>query len=400
MLDLLPLELHYYSLRDVVHGLAAACSSGSVQRPFNLPRLGYGVPIRSARAAIILAIRALGLREGSKVGVPLYCCPVVFKAIQMASCRPVFLDVDPETFCLSLEDLGAKSRDLDAVVPVHMFGNVCDMDGVRQAMRGKPVIEDCAQALGSQSNGRWVGTMGTVAVFSFRLGKYLSAGEGAAIYTEEPTLRRTIDRLVADLEGPSRGGEIAHVLESYLRSKLRSRPLWGLVGSSIWRIYNHRTDFADKSPIAIGKIHRSDEATVRRRMGNLEDIIRKHRANADYYVRHLRVDPSMLCRERPGAYYNRFMFPVIFGSVEQRRFMRDALKTKGVDTATPYEEIVEGATKSYGYRGDCPSAEKLLKTTVVIPSYYRLTERAIERIVRSFNSALERMAALDRRAQP
>jgi dTDP-4-amino-4,6-dideoxygalactose transaminase len=135
-------------------------------------------------------------------------------------------------------------------------------------------------------------------------------------------------------------------------------------------------------------------------MGNLEDIIRKHRANADYYVRHLRVDPSMLCRERPGAYYNRFMFPVIFGSVEQRRFMRDALKTKGVDTATPYEEIVEGATKSYGYRGDCPSAEKLLKTTVVIPSYYRLTERAIERIVRSFNSALERMAALDRRAQP
>ena len=391
MLNLAATELHRYSMGDAVRALAAAYGSDSSRHQVHLPGLGDGVPIRSARAAIIIAIKALGLKEGSRVGVPLYCCPVVFKAIKMASCRPMFLDVNPTTFCISNEDLDAKCKNLDAIVPVHMFGNVCDMESVRQAISGKPIIEDCAQALGSRMNGQWVGSMGTIAVFSFRLGKYLSSGEGAAIYTENPGLDRKIERLVADLKTPSRAEEIKHVLESYLRSKLRSKPLWGLAGSSIWRIYNRHTDFVDKSPISIQQIYKSDLAIAQRRMARLDRMITAQRENADYYANNLRLDPSMFCWEQPGTNYNRFMFPLVFDSAEQRIFMRDALKRQGVDSATPYEEAVEGAARYYGYQRDCPAAERLLKTTVVIPCHYRLTRRERERIVRSVNSAWNRM---------
>jgi perosamine synthetase len=400
MINLLPTELHRYSLVDVAHGLVAMKNSNPGRAQIVLPGLGECAPIRSARAAIVLSLKALGLREGSRVGVPLYCCPVVFKAIQMAFCRPVFLDVDPATFCVSLDDLNAKSEDLDAVIPVHMFGNVCDMEGVLKVMRGKPVLEDCAQALGSRINGQWVGSMGTVAVFSFRLGKYISAGEGAAIYAEEVGLRREIERLAVDTEEPSFAEEIVHVLESYLRSKLRSNPLWGLAGSSVWRIYNKRTDFADKSPIRVQRIFKSDLAIARRRMTSLGELIEAQRENADYYAEHLKPGAFMFCHEKPGTLYNRFMFPLIFDTIEQRVFMRDALKRLGVDSATPYEEVSEGAAKHYGYRGDCPVAEKLLKTTVVIPSHYRLTKREIDRIVRSFNSALDGMTTLGSRTRP
>jgi len=391
MLNLLPTEVHQYSLGDVVRGLVATCGSDAGQHQIDLPGLGDGVPIRSARAAIILAIKALGLEKGSRVGVPLYCCPVVFKAVKMASCRVTFLDVDPTTFCISREDLEAKSKNLDAIVPVHMFGNLCDMESVLQAARGKPVIEDCAQALGSRMNDRFAGSMGTLAVFSFRLGKYLSAGEGAAIYTKQAELYRRIEQLVSGIERPSRSAEIKHVLESYLRSKLRSKPLWGLVGSSIWRLYNKRTDFADKSPVSIQTIYRSDYAIAQRRMTNLNQVIDKQRENADYYIKNLRLDNPMLCHEKPGTHYNRFMFPVIFSSAEQRVFMRDALRKQGVDSATPYEEAIEGAAKYYGYQRDCPAAERLLKTTLVIPCHHRMTKREIEHIVDSFNAAWESM---------
>lgn len=391
MLNLLPTELHRYSLVDVARGLVAAGGADSARRQVDLLGLGKGVPVRSARAAIIVAIKALGLPEGSRIGVPLYCCPVVFKAIKAADCLPVFLDVDPATFCLCREDLEAKSQNLDAVVPVHMFGNVCDIESVLRVMNGKPIIEDCAQAQGSKLNGRSVGSMGTLAVFSFRLGKYLSAGEGAAIHTERPELYRSIERLVADIESPSRADEIKHVLESYLRSKLRSKPLWGLAGSSIWRLYNKRTSFIDKSPISVKKTYRSDLAIARKRMQSLEDVIRVQREHAKYYAENLRLDASMLCLEKPGAYYNRFMFPLVFSSEERRRFMHDELMRRGVDSATPYEELVTGAAQYYGYREDCPVAERLLKRTLVIPCHYKLTRKETEYIVRSFNAAWETM---------
>jgi dTDP-4-amino-4,6-dideoxygalactose transaminase len=100
--------------------------------------------VRSARAAIIVAIKALNLSPGASIGVPLYCCPVVFKAIEAAGCKPCFIDIDPGTFCISAKDLSAKSAQIDALIAVHMFGNLCDMPGIQEAAQDKPIIEDCA----------------------------------------------------------------------------------------------------------------------------------------------------------------------------------------------------------------------------------------------------------------
>ena len=202
MWNLLPTELHQYSLGDMVRGLMAARKPEADPNPIWRSALGDGIPIRSARAAIILSIKALGLEPGSRIGVPLYCCPVVFKAIKVAGCVPRFLDIDPGTFCISPEDLYAKRSDLDAVVAVHMFGNLCDMGSVKDAMHDKPIIEDCAQSLGSTLSGQWAGSMGTIGVFSFRLGKYLSVGEGAAIYTSHSELRESLTHLAMDLAKP------------------------------------------------------------------------------------------------------------------------------------------------------------------------------------------------------
>src|SRR5215831_14018886 len=190
MMNLIHTEYWEYSLMDLVRGLRTAWSRRSPVRQsyIQMPGVGACLPIRSARAAIVLALKALALRPGASVAVPLYCCPVVLRAIKAAGCSARFIDVDPDTYCLSASDLAAKNSEIDAVIAVHMFGNVCNMPALREAAPGKPIIEDCAQALGSRLNDRPAGSLSEIAVFSFRSGKYVSAGEGGAIHCRDADL--------------------------------------------------------------------------------------------------------------------------------------------------------------------------------------------------------------------
>jgi dTDP-4-amino-4,6-dideoxygalactose transaminase len=322
---------------------------------------------------------------GSKIGVPLYCCPVVFKAIKAAGCMPRFLDIEPETFCLSSEDLRAKRFSIDALIVVHMFGNVCDMPKVLEIMEGRPVIEDCAQSLGSKLDGQSCGTFGDVAFFSFRSGKYLSVGEGGALYSRKANLRTRMSELTAALPTPRRVEELKHIIETYIRSKLRSRPLWGPVGSRIWAAYNKKTEFMNKSPIVLGRIFASDFATVLRRMPQLDSMIASQRANAAYFEQNLRLAPSRLCLEGPRVFYNRLMYPMIFPTSAERNQMATYLRRHDIGTSRPYEEVIQGTAKYYGYEGDCPAAESLLKRALIIPSFYALKPKDIEHILRCVN---------------
>ncbi len=385
MLTLLPVELAEYGWVDVVRGISAALGPRVPGAALALPGLGPGVPTRSARAAIIIALKALDLPPGARVGVPLHCCPVVFKAILTAGCRPRFLDVDPETFGVSPADAAAKRSQLDALIAVHMFGQPCDMKRLNEIMAGRPVIEDCAQSVGSRLEGRATGDFGAIGAFSFRSGKYLSVGEGGALYTARPDLRARISEISAATPVPGAAGEFKHVVLTYVRSCLRSRPLWGLAGRRIWGVYNKNVDFTAKSPIELGQIFRSDLALVRRRMARLDEMIAGQRANAEYYTRNLRVDPGMICREPPGSFYNRYLFPLVFPTTGQRDRMAAYLQSRQIGTARPYEEVIEGAAESYDYEGDCPAAESLLRRALVIPCHYRLTSRDKAHIVESVN---------------
>ena len=189
MIGLIPGEHWEHRFSDLLRGFAAAMGPKKQHETPYIPGIGKLIPVRSGRAALVAALRALNLPPGARVGAPLYCCPVVFKAIVAAGCTAHFIDIDPATYCMSAEDLLAKRSQVDAVIAVHMFGNLCDMPSLQQAAQGKPIIEDCAQSLGSKLDGRMAGSFGTIAVFSFRSGKYLSVGEGGALYSSDADLR-------------------------------------------------------------------------------------------------------------------------------------------------------------------------------------------------------------------
>lgn len=386
MIDRVPVEAWKYGAGDVCRGQASAVRS--VRAPFSgiaLQGVGQAVPARSGRAAMVTALASLGLKPGSRIGVPLYCCPVVFKSIRAAGFEPEFVDCAPDDYCVTEETVAAKAGRIEALIAVHMFGHVCDVPAAARAMGGKPVIEDCAQSFGSALGGRPTGTFGTMAVFSFRLGKYLSVGEGAAIYAPDEALRARVVGLSEELPAPTRSAETRHVLGSFLRARLRSKPFWGLAGRTIWRVYNRRTDFIDKSPLVMSRMFRSDMAVLRHRLGLLEAMISAQRANAAFYLKNLELGPGMMFPEKPGRFLNRFMFPVVFPTKGERDEMAAWLDGRGISTARPYEDAIEGGARHYGYSGDCRSAENLLRRTLVVPVHYLLKKKDVERIARRTN---------------
>jgi perosamine synthetase len=402
MLSLVPTEHWDYGPGDMVRGLLTAFGPGLSQGPpaLGIPGLGRCLPIRSARAGIVVALKALGLPPRAVVGVPLYCCPVVFKAIEAAGCRPRFIDVDPKTYCLSVTDLAAKSSEVDAVIAVHMFGNLCDMSGLRNSAPGKPLIEDCAQALGSRFQGRVAGSFGDIAVFSFRSGKYLSAGEGGALYCDSRDLETRLSGFIGALPVPSRVNEFAHVLRTYVRSALRSRPLWGLIGTRLWGVYDAKVSYEAKSPLVIGQVYRTDLSTTVRRLGLIDLSIEKQRSNAGYYSQNLAVERAMLCAERPGAFYNRLQYPLLFSTPVECEGVAAYLLANRVSTARPYKDVPAIARTYYGYSGDCPGAERIANTVLVIPCSYGLSAADVEQIASCVNSAWARVSGVATRVPP
>jgi dTDP-4-amino-4,6-dideoxygalactose transaminase len=159
----------------------------------------YAVGVNSGTDALFLILRALGVGPGDEV----ITVPNVFIAAVEAICHvgatPVFADVSEDTFCLDpVAAEKAVTRKTKAIIPIHLFGQCCDMDAILDVASacGARVIEDACQAHGATYKGRKVGSLGAAAAFSFYPTKNLSAfGDGGAVTTNDPELAERIRRL-------------------------------------------------------------------------------------------------------------------------------------------------------------------------------------------------------------
>ena len=107
--------------------------------------------------------------------------------------KPVFAEVDQDTWCLSAKELPKYiSSKTKAIIPIHTYGNVCDMDAIMKIAneKGITVIEDCAESLFSKYKGRYCGTLGAVNTFSFQATKTITTGEGGLVVTDSDELNR------------------------------------------------------------------------------------------------------------------------------------------------------------------------------------------------------------------
>jgi perosamine synthetase len=153
------------------------------------------IGLNSATAALHLALRCFGFPEGKKVLVPSMTFSATASAILYNRMIPVFVDSDPVTLGMSLEDLEKKyDKDCVAVMPVHYCGHPVPMDLLMPwaRKRGLKVIEDCAHTAGGEYKGKKLGTWGDIGCFSFEEKKCLTTGDGGMICSDDPDLLKDV----------------------------------------------------------------------------------------------------------------------------------------------------------------------------------------------------------------
>ncbi|MCB0618212.1 MAG: DegT/DnrJ/EryC1/StrS family aminotransferase [Saprospiraceae bacterium] len=153
------------------------------------------IGVNSATAALHLALAAFQFPAGKKVLVPSLTFAATATAVLYNRLEPVFVDSDPETLGMDLDDLDRKyDSDCVAVMPVHYAGHPVPMERLMPwaRARGLKVIEDCAHTAGAVYQGKVLGTWGDIGCFSFEEKKLMTTGDGGMMVTNEPELFKDV----------------------------------------------------------------------------------------------------------------------------------------------------------------------------------------------------------------
>jgi dTDP-4-amino-4,6-dideoxygalactose transaminase len=242
------LKAQYQGIRkevnEAIQGVLDSCqfTLGSEVAAFEKEFAAYsgarhGIGVNSGTSALHLALLAAGVGRGDEVITVPFTFMATVSAIDYTGARAVFVDIDPVTFTMDPAAVEAAiTPRTKAIIPVHLYGQPADLDPILAVARrhGLIVIEDAAQAHGSEYRGRRVGSLADMACFSFYPGKNLGAyGEGGMITTDKPEYDRTL-RMLRDWGAEKK---YQHVLKGYnyrlegiqgavLRVKLRHLDAW------------------------------------------------------------------------------------------------------------------------------------------------------------------------------
>lgn len=308
----------------------------------------HGIGISSGTAALHLALRALGVGPGDEViTVPNTYVATVF-AITYTGATPVFVDVDPATANMDPARIpAALTERTKAIIPVHLYGQCVDVDAIRAAAPGVPILEDAAHAHGATYKGRKAGALGDLAAFSFYPSKVLGAlGDGGILTTSS-------DELAA---------------------KVRQLRYMGQLGTK----HEH---------LVLGWQERLDEmqaAFLRVKLRGLEAQVEGRRRVAARYRELLAGTPLTLPAHDVTGRHVYYMYTVL---APRREELRAHLDAQGIRTQMIYPRLVpdQGAYATNPWRAadDLSVARSLLPRLLCLPMFAELTDAEIDRVGRA-----------------
>lgn len=311
----------------------------------------YCVGCGNGLDAIILSLKALGIKEGDEVIVPSNTYIATALAVTYVGAIPVMVEPRIETFNINPEKIEERiTNKTKAIIPVHLYGQACEMDKIMEIAQKYNlfVVEDCAQAHGATYKGKVIGSFGDAACFSFYPGKNLGAfGDAGAVVTNNKELADKIRAL-------------------------------GNYGSDYK--YHH---------IYKGNNSRLDEiqaAILRAKLPSLPKVNENRRMIANRYLNEIKNSKIEL------PYVNEDCVPVwhIFGiRCKEREKLEKHLNNSGIKTNKhyPIPMHMQECYKDLGIKeGELPIAEEISSTELSIPMYYGMTSEDIQYVIDTLNN--------------
>ena len=316
----------------------------------------HSIGVANGTDAIALSLHALGLKEGDEVVTASHTAVATVAGIEQAECRPVFADIDPLTRCLCPQSLQpAVSDRTRAVIPVHIFGQPCDMISIMEIARSNDlsVVEDCSQAHAAEIEGKKVGTFGDLATFSCYPTKNLGAlGDGGVVLCPDP--------------------------EKAERLRQLRQYGWGNARESLHRGVNSRLDELQAAILRVKLTHLQSDNEKRRRLADLYD--------------HLMVDLPITLPHRDRHELHAMHLYVI--ECEKRDGLLSHLREQGIGASLHYPLAVH---RHRAYAGRIRGAEALPRTEafyqrhLTLPLYPELPDQSVEKIAKEVHAWFTRL---------
>lgn len=307
------------------------------------------VAVNSGTDALILAFRALGIREGDEVIVPAntYIASVI--GVTENGGTPVFVDADAQ-MGIDAAAIEAKiSPRTKVILPVHLYGQASQMDAICQIAKrhGLHIVEDCAQCHGSRFGGQLTGTFGSIGCFSFYPTKPLGAfGDAGALVTNDDAL-----------------AEKLRLLRNYGSKVKYHNEINGV---------NSRMDEVQASMLRVGLKYLDEGNAERSRL-------------AERYLKEIHNPKVTLPSARRNATHVYHQFPIL---VEERDRCREYLEAEGIKTQIhyPIPPYVAECYAAWGYRWeDFPNAARYARQEISLPIYTGLPDEEAERVIDVLN---------------
>lgn len=311
----------------------------------------FAVSCNSGASALHLALDALGIKKGDEVIVPDLTMIATANAVTYLGAKPVFVDSELETWCIDpalIEDKITKKT--KAIVPVHLYGHPCDMNSITDIVENYSlfIVEDVAEAIGSEYNGMKCGGIGYTACFSFYANKNITTGEGGMVTTDNLELAETLRALRSHSFG-KREDVFQHFNHTRLGYSYRLSGLQAALGSS--------------------------------QMDRVEELVAHKVSNGKFYNEFLRglaeEGKIVLPPNQPWAkntfWYYTILLNKSFGISRDELMKR--LWVDGIETRTTF--IPMHKQPIYRIDGDFPVADMISETGINLPSSSRLKAEEI-----------------------
>ena len=308
----------------------------------------YATTVSNGTLALHLALMALGIGRGDEVIVPSFTYIASANAVRYTGADVVFADSLADSWQIDPKDVERKITDkTKAIMPVHLYGHPCDMDEIMKIAKKHRlfVIEDCAEAIGSEYKGCKVGAFGDIAAFSFFGNKTITCGEGGMVLTNDKTL---FERAV-HIKGQGLAGH---------------REYWhDIIG------YNYRmTNIA----AAIGLAQ----------LEQIDGFIERKIEIADIYKNELRDLPVKVHPSVGDVKHTYWMVSVVCDDLEDRDQLREYLGTREIETRPTFYPVHTMPMYDDKYQR-LPVAEKLGWSGINLPSYPALKNEEVKFVCNS-----------------
>ena len=342
----------------------------------------YGVSCGNGTDALVLALRALDIGSGDEVITVAWTFFATAESIASVGAKPVFVDVDSKTYCMDpslIEE--AITEKTKAVIPVHFYGQCCDMDAIKRICKKHNLflITDCAQSAGTEFRGERKNTLGDISCFSFFPTKNLGCdGDGGMVLTDNEEIANTIRSL--KVHGSGKYG-----LETFKRiyqSKNKQLPNNIPIGES--KYYNYLIGYNSR-------LDAIQAALLRVKLKYLDGFIETRRENATFYNNELKGISSITTPfEDSNCKHSYYIYALKHPNAKR---IISELENSGIASGTyyPIPLHLQGAFSYLGYKkGDFPVTEELSETTFVLPVFPEITEKERQFVINTLKNIISR----------